>query len=108
MQRIITRWIVDLKLDGFMFDAPDAELGAGIDGAAHSKYNPALIRESMSDVIHNASGGRAASFAEIYSDPPLMDISIWTANSRTTSSAHSTAVRPTSTFSLATHFPIHR
>ena len=73
MQRIITRWIVDLKLDGFMFDAPDAELGAGIDGAAHSKYNPALIRESMSDVIHNASGGRAASFAEIYSDPPLMD-----------------------------------
>ncbi len=73
MQRIITRWIVDLKLDGFMFDAPDAELGAGIDGAAHSKYDPALIRESMSDVIHNVSGGRAASFAEIYSDPPLMD-----------------------------------
>ena len=73
MQRIITRWIVDLKLDGFMFDAPDAELGAGIDGAAHSKYDPSLIRESMSGVIHNVSGGRAASFAEIYSDPPLMD-----------------------------------
>lgn len=73
MQRIITRWIVELKLDGFMFDAPDAELGAGIDGAAHSKYNPELIRESMSNVIHTVSGGRVASFAEIYSDPPLMD-----------------------------------
>ena len=38
MTRILTRWIVDLKLDGFMFDAPDAELGAGVDGADHSKY----------------------------------------------------------------------
>ena len=72
MERILTRWIVDLQLDGFMFDAPDAELGAGIDGADHSKYNPALIREAMSSVIRNVSGGRAAAFAEIYSDPPLM------------------------------------
>lgn len=71
MKRILTRWIVDLKLDGFMFDAPDAELGAGIDGADHSRYTPALIRESISDVIRNVSGGRAAAFAEIYSDPPL-------------------------------------
>ena len=37
----------------FMFDAPDAELGAGIDGVDHTKYNPGLIRESMSDVIRN-------------------------------------------------------
>lgn len=73
MTRIFTRWIVNLKLDGFMFDAPDAELGAGIDGVDHTKYNPALIRESMSDVIRNVSGGRAASFAEIYSDPPLLN-----------------------------------
>jgi hypothetical protein len=73
MKRILTRWIVDLKLDGFMFDAPDAELGAGIDGVDHTKYDPALIRESMSDVIRNVSGGRAAAFAEIYSDPPLMN-----------------------------------
>ena len=34
-----------------MFDAPGAELGAGVDGADHSKYDPALIRESMSGVI---------------------------------------------------------
>ena len=73
MTRILTRWIVDLKLDGFMFDAPDAELGAGIDGADHSPYNPALIRASMSDVIRNVSGGKAASFAEVYSDPPLLN-----------------------------------
>jgi hypothetical protein len=73
MQRIITRWIVDLKLDGFMFDAPDAELGAGIDGADHSQYNPALIRQSISGVIRNVSGDTAFAFAEIYSDPPLMD-----------------------------------
>ena len=56
-----------------MFDAPGAELGAGVDGADHSKFAPALIRESMSGVIRNVSGGRAAAFAEIYSDPPLMD-----------------------------------
>lgn len=73
MRRIVTRWIAQLGLDGFMFDAPDAELGAGIDGADHSPYNPAFIRDSISGIIRNVSQGRAAAFAEIYSDPPLMD-----------------------------------
>ena len=71
MARILTRWIVDLKLDGFMFDAPDVELGAT--AVDHGKYNPALIRESISGVIRNVSNGCAAAFAEIYSDPPLAD-----------------------------------
>jgi hypothetical protein len=73
MTRILTRWIVDLKLDGFMFDAPDGYLGAGNDGVDNSKYNPAFIRESISGVIRNISGGRAAAFAEVYSDPPLIN-----------------------------------
>ena len=73
MTRILTRWIVDLKLDGFMFDAPDGYVGAGNDGVDHSPYNPALLKESITGVIRNVSGGRAAAFAEIYSDPPLMD-----------------------------------
>ena len=73
MVRVLTRWVVDLKLDGFMFDAPDGYIGAGNDGVDNSKYNPALIRESISDVIRNVSGGRAFAFAEIYSDPPLVN-----------------------------------
>ena len=71
--RILTRWIVDLKLDGFMFDAPDGYIGAGNDGVAGLPYNPGLLREALSGVIRNVSDGRAAAFAEIYSDPPLMN-----------------------------------
>ena len=56
-----------------MFDAPDGYIGAGNDGVDNSPFNPALIRESISGVIRNVSGGRAFAFAEIYSDPPLMD-----------------------------------
>lgn len=66
------RWIRDLKLDGFMFDAPDSYIGAGND-ALHWSYTPALIREAISGVIANVSEKRAAAFAEIYADPPLMD-----------------------------------
>jgi len=73
LTRILTRWIVDLKLDGFMFDAPDGYIGAGNDGVDHTKYNPQLIRDSISGVIRNVSGSRAAAFAEIYSDVALMD-----------------------------------
>ena len=72
MIRILTRWVVDLKLDGWMFDAPDGYLGAGNDGVGHSAYHPELIRQSITDVIRNVSDQRAAAFAEIYSDPPLM------------------------------------
>lgn len=73
MARILTRWIVELKLDGFMFDAPDGYIGAGNDGVDHSKYNPELLREAITGVIRNVSNERAAAFAEIYSDPPLMN-----------------------------------
>ena len=54
-----------------MFDAPDSYIGAGND-AIHWSYTPALIREAITGVIRNVSMGRAAAFAEIYSDPPLM------------------------------------
>jgi hypothetical protein len=40
-----------------MFDAPDGYLGAGNDGVDRSKYTPALIRETITDVIRNVSDG---------------------------------------------------
>ena len=62
-----------MKLDGFFFDAPDGYIGAGNAGKSFWKYNPALMREAITDVIRNVSGGRAGAFAEIYNDPPLVD-----------------------------------
>jgi hypothetical protein len=53
------------------FDAPDAYIGAG-NNAPGTIFNPSLMREGISDVIRNTSGGRTAAFAEVYSDPALL------------------------------------
>lgn len=73
MKRILTRWITTLKLDGFFFDAPDSYVGAGNNGQKFWEYNPSLMREGITDVIHNVSRGRTAAMAEVYVDPPLLD-----------------------------------
>ena len=73
MKRIITRWVLELGLDGWFFDAPDGYIGAGNAGQGFWQYNPAVMRAVISDVIHEVSGNRSAAFAEVYNDPPLLE-----------------------------------
>eukprot|EP00931_Biecheleriopsis_adriatica_P069268 TRINITY_DN43130_c0_g1_i1.p1 TRINITY_DN43130_c0_g1~~TRINITY_DN43130_c0_g1_i1.p1 ORF type:complete len:719 (+),score=127.41 TRINITY_DN43130_c0_g1_i1:155-2158(+) len=71
LKAILEHWILEMKVDGFVFDWPDGYFSAGITSQGFWAYDKAehLIKRSVTDVVREASGGRAASMAELYGYP---------------------------------------
>jgi len=66
-----------MHLDGFVFDFPDGYIGSGSSNSHLSlweedgelwEYNPDIIKQYITDVVHDLGDHRVAAFAEIYPD----------------------------------------
>ena len=67
--RILTFWIEEMHIDGFVFDYPDGYIGGGVDTRGMWKADPAQLKSALMDVIHSTGKGSVAAFAELYGQP---------------------------------------
>jgi hypothetical protein len=66
---ILTFWIKEMQVDGFVFDYPDGYIGGGVDTHGLWTANAALLKSALTDVVRAASSGSVAAFAELYGAP---------------------------------------
>lgn len=74
---VATHWIEEMNVDGFVFDFPDGYIGSGSSNSHLSawqkggdlwSYDPDIIKQYITDVIHDVGDNRVAAFAELYPD----------------------------------------
>lgn len=72
---VVSHWIDEMHVDGFVFDFPDGYVGTGSSNSHLQlwedtlwSYNPDIMKQYLTDVVRDVGDDRVAAFAELYPD----------------------------------------